>query len=237
MTTGGGGVVPRAQPVPAAPPTTGEVLRHGANVGLGALGLARRAAGRALSRVQPGDRHAPPPTPPTTLELVPGAIAGLALVVERQVRTMLDRAASATADTARIVTRPALVQRALSPIEDRLWQWNEIARREQARNRAEASALIPLIVQQVTENVVAQIDFVRVIEQVPMEEIVSHIDVEALVARIDLAGVIRESTSSLTGEAVDSLRDQGMALDALSARIVDRVLFRRKARKLGVTGR
>jgi cobalamin-dependent methionine synthase I len=187
--------------------------------------------------VQPGDRHAPPPTPPTTLELVPGAIAGLALVVERQVRTMLDRAASATADTARIVTRPALVQRALSPIEDRLWQWNEIARREQARNRAEASALIPLIVQQVTENVVAQIDFVRVIEQVPMEEIVSHIDVEALVARIDLAGVIRESTSSLTGEAVDSLRDQGMALDALSARIVDRVLFRRKARKLGVTGR
>jgi hypothetical protein len=223
--------------VPAAPPTTGDVLRHGANVGLGALGLARRAAGRALSRVQPGDRHAPPPTPPTTLELVPGAIAGLAIVVERRMRAMLETAASVTADTTRAATRPAVVQRTLRPFEDRLWQWNEIARREQARNRAEASAIIPLIVQQVTENLVAQLDFVRIVEQLPMEDIVSHIDVEALVARIDLTGVIRESTSSITGEAIDSLRDQGMALDALSARIVDRLLFRKAPRKVDVAGR
>ena len=34
--------------MPAAPPSAGDVLRHGANVGFGALGLARRAVGTAL---------------------------------------------------------------------------------------------------------------------------------------------------------------------------------------------
>jgi hypothetical protein len=150
---------------------------------------------------------------------------------------VLSGAASASANTARVVTRPAVVQRALRPLEDLLWSWNEIARREQARNRAEASAVIPLIVQQVTENVIAQIDFVRLVEQIPMEEIVSHVDVEAIVARVDLAGVIRESTSSLTAEAIDALRDQGMALDALGAKIVDRLLFRKRPRQLDVARR
>ncbi len=187
--------------------------------------------------MQPGDRHAPPPTPPTTVDLLPGALAGMVLMAERRMRGVLNGAASATAGTARAVARPAIVQRALRPVEDLLWSWNEVARREQARNRAEASAIIPLIVQQVTENVIAQIDFVRVVEQVPIEEIVAHVDVEAIVARVDLAGVIRESTSSLTAEAVDALRDQGMGLDALSAKIVDRLLFRKRPRKLDVAAR
>ena len=71
----------------------------------------------------------------------------------------------------------------------------------------------------------------------PIEEIVAHVDVEGIVSRIDLVGVIRESTSSLTAEAVDVLRDQGMGLDALSAKIVDRLLFRKRARKVDVAAR
>ena len=71
-------------------------------------------------------------------------------------------------------------------------------RREQLRNQAQASALIPVIVQQVTENVIAQLDFVRIVEQIPVDDIAAAIDVEAIVQRIDLGGVIRESTASLT---------------------------------------
>jgi hypothetical protein len=234
VTWEGRAVVPKAQPVPAAPPSAGDVLRHGANVGLGALGLARRAAGAAIARVQPTDRATPPPLPPSTIDLVPGAIVGMAIVAERRVRDVAVGAAAGTASAARVVTRPVLVQRALRPLEDLVWRWNEVARREQARNRAEASALIPLIVQQVTENVLAQLDLVALVEQVPMEEIVAHIDLEAIVARIDLGGVIRESTAGLTTEVVDSLREGGMALDGFSARVVDRLLFRKQARRLDV---
>jgi hypothetical protein len=224
-------VVPRAQPVPAAPPGFADVMRHGAQVGLGALGLARRAMGTMLSRVQPPSH---PPTPPTTMELVPGALAGVVLVAERRVRASLAVAASSTTDIARAATRPALVQRSMRPFEDWIWRMNEIARREQARNRAEASALLPMIVQQVTENVLAQLDLVRIVEQVPIEDIVEHVDLEAIVQRIDLGGVIRESTAGVGAEAVDALRSQGIALDSFSAKMVDRILFRRKPRQLEV---
>jgi hypothetical protein len=231
VTAEGQNLVPRAQPVPAAPPRMADVVRHGASVGLGAFSLARRAAGTALGRMHPA---AQPPQPPSTADLVPGAIAGVAIIVERRVRILVSALVSGAAGAARAASQPAIVQRALRPIEDRIWSLNEVARREQARNRAEAAALIPLIVQQVTENVVAQIDFVRVVEQVPIEEIVEHLDVEAIVARIDLGGVIRESTATMTTEVVDALRDQGMALDGFSARVVDRLLFRRRPRQLDV---
>jgi hypothetical protein len=206
-------------------------MRHGAQIGFGALGLARRAMGTMLSRVQPPSR---PPTPPTTVDLIPGAIAGAALLVERRVRASLAVAASSSADVARAATRPTLVQRALRPIEDWVWNMNEIARREQARNRAEASALVPMIVQQVTENLIAQLDLVRIVDQLPIEEIAAHLDVEAIVQRIDLGGVIRESTAGVGAEAVDALRSQGVALDAFSAKMVDKILFRRKPRQLEV---
>jgi hypothetical protein len=224
-------MVPRAQPVPAAPPGFSDVVRHGTQVGFGALGLARRAMGTMLSRVQPPSR---PPTPPSTIDLVPGALAGVVLVVERRVRASLAVAASSGADVARAASRPVLVQRALRPVEDWIWSMNEIARREQTRNRAEAAALIPMIVQQVTENVLAQLDLVRIVEQVPIEDIVEHVDLEAIVQRIDLGGVIRESTAGVGAEAVDALRSQGVALDTFSAKMVDKILFRRKPRQLEV---
>ena len=46
--------------------------------------------------------------------------------------------------------------------------------------------------------------------------------------------MIRESTASITTEAVDALREQGMALDTFAARVVDRVLFRKRPRTLDV---
>jgi hypothetical protein len=122
------------------------------------------------------------------------------------------------------------VRRALRPLEDALWHWNEVARREQSRNQAQAAALIPVIVQQVTENVISQIDFVRLVEQVPVDDIVGAIDVEAIVQRVDLGGVIRESTMSLTMETVDAVRSQSIALDHFTGRVVDRLLFRKQAR-------
>jgi len=212
------------------------VLRHGANVGFGALGLARRAMGTAFARLQPTERRSPI-TPPSTLDLVPGALAGLALVAERRVRSVVVGVASGTASTARVVARPVVVQRALRPVEDLLWNWNEVARREQARNRAEASAVLPMLIQQVTENVIAQLDLPRIVSQIPIEDIVDKVDIEAIVARIDLGGVIRESTVGLTTEAVDALREQGMALDTFAARVVDRLLFRKRPRSLDLGAR
>ena len=224
-------MVPSAVPVPAAPPAVGDVVRHGVNVGFGALGLARRAVGLALARTASASTPAPP-SPPTTADLVPGAIVGLGILVERRVRALGEAVVHGASGVARAAGGPRVVQRAMRPLEDRLWSWNEVARREQARNRAEAAAVMPVLVQQVAENVIAQLDFERIVRQIPVEDIVAQVDVEAVVARIDLGGVIRESTATVGAEAIDALRDQGMALDAFSARVVDRVLFRKRPRQI-----
>jgi len=216
--------------VPGAPPAMGDVVRHGVNVGFGALGLARRAVGVALARTTTPTQPAPP-TPPTTGDLLPGAVVGLGILVERRVRAVVEAMISGAGDVAKAAGSQAVVRRALRPVEDALWNWNEVARREQARNRAEAAAIVPLLVQQATENVIAQLDFERIVRQIPVEDIVAQIDIEAVVARIDLAGVIRESTVTVGGEVVDAVREQGMALDDLSARVVDRLLLRKRPRR------
>ena len=157
----GTGVMPRPMPVPAPPPGLTDVLRRSARLGLGALGLASRAAGSVFARVPDGSA-AEQAEPAGPLALLPGAVLGLAIEAERRAATVVDAVAERTAGVGRRAARPAIVQRALRPVEDALWHWNEVARREQTRNQAQAAALIPVIVQQVTENVIAQIDFVRV---------------------------------------------------------------------------
>lgn len=225
-------VVPRATPVPAPPPGVTDVLRRSARLGLGALGLAGRAAGSVFARVPDTAAGSPDPEPGLAA-LLPGAVLGLALEAEKRAAAVVDTVATHTAGVVSAAGKPAIVQRALRPLEDRLWHWNEVARREQHRNQAQASALIPVIVQQVTENVIAQLDFVRIVEQLPMDDIAAAIDVEAIVQRIDLGGVIRESTASLTMETVDAVRSQGITIDAWTARIVDRVLLRKQPRDTG----
>ena len=238
MTTGepeqGREVVPRVEPVPAPPPGVSDVLRRSTQLGLGALGLAGRAAGSFFARVP--DQSAPGDLEPGPLALVPGAVLGLAIQAERRAEQVVDVIAEHTAGVARTVAKPKMVQRALRPVEDRLWQLNEVARREQTRNQAQAAALIPVIVQQVTENVIAQLDFVRIVEQVPVDDIVAALDIEAIVGRVDLGGVLRESTANLTVETVDAVRSQGIALDQFTARIVDKVFFRKGPRDLEVDG-
>jgi hypothetical protein len=232
--TPGASMIPLATPVPAPPPGITDVLRRSARLGLGALGLASRAAGSVFARVPepgPGQHGVPEPGP---LSLLSGAVLGLAIEAERRAAVVVDAVAERTGSVGRTVARPAIVQRALRPVEDALWHWNEVARREQTRNQAQAAAVIPLIVQQVTENVIAQIDFVRVVEQIPVDDIAAAVDVEAIVQRIDLGGVIRESTMGLTMETVDAVRSQGIALDHFTGRIVDRLLLRRKPRDVEI---
>jgi hypothetical protein len=225
----GTGVIPRPTPVPAPPPGVTDVLRRSAQLGLGALGLVSRAAGSVFARVPDGSA-AEQAEPAGPLALLPGAVLGLAIEAERRAATVVDAVAERTAVVGRRAAQPAIVQRALRPVEDALWHWNEVARREQTRNQAQAAALIPVIVQQVTENVIAQIDFVRVVEQIPMDDIAGAIDVEGIVQRIDLGGVIRESTMGLTTEAIDGVRTRGIELDGALARLVDRFIFRGRER-------
>lgn len=87
-----------------------------------------------------------------------------------------------------------------------------------------------------------------VLDRVDVDEIVQAADIEAIVDRvpivaiadyvideIDLPQIIRDSTSGIAGEALDSVRRQGVGADLLLSGLVDRVI-RRRERNLDAPG-
>lgn len=88
-----------------------------------------------------------------------------------------------------------------------------------------------------------------VIDRVDIDELVAQADIDAIVDRIpviplanyvieeiDLPQIIRESTGGIATDAVNTIRVQGVGADQLVSRIVDRMLLRRRKRKVDVPG-
>jgi hypothetical protein len=103
------------------------------------------------------------------------------------------------------------------------------------------------IVERVDVDAIAgRIDLDAIASRIDLDAIVARVDLDAMVGRIDLAGlteqvidevdlgeIIRESSSTMATETVDALRVQGMRVDGLVSRIVDRILFRQGERQTG----
>jgi hypothetical protein len=105
------------------------------------------------------------------------------------------------------------------------------------------------------DQVVARVDLDAVAQRIDLDAIVNRIDLDAIVARVDinailarvdipalteevidevdLGEIIRESSSTMASETVDALRVQGMRVDGLVSRIVDRILLREGQRQTG----
>ena len=96
------------------------------------------------------------------------------------------------------------------------------------------------------DRIVDRIDIDAIAARIDLEAIVARVDVDAVVARVDLPGlteqvieevdlgeIIRESSSTMASETVDALRVQGMRVDGLVSRVVDRILLRDGQRQTG----
>jgi hypothetical protein len=94
--------------------------------------------------------------------------------------------------------------------------------------------------------IVRRIDLDAIVGRIDLDAIVARVDIDAILARVDLPGlteqvidevdlgeIIRESSSTMASETVDALRVQGMRVDGLVSRIVDRVLQREGQRQTG----
>jgi hypothetical protein len=91
-----------------------------------------------------------------------------------------------------------------------------------------------------------RIDLDAIVQRIDLDSIVARVDIDAILARVDLPGlteqvidevdlgeIIRESSSTMASETVDALRVQGMRVDGLVGRIVDRILQREGQRQTG----
>jgi hypothetical protein len=109
---------------------------------------------------------------------------------------------------------------------------------------------IDAIVSQVDIDAVAKrIDMDAIVERIDIDAIVSRVDVEAILRRLDLVAIaeevvngidlpeiIRESTGSMASDVVRDARMQSIDADVAIARVVDRVIRRRRARRTDAPG-
>ena len=89
------------------------------------------------------------------------------------------------------------------------------------------------------EALLARIDADALVSRVDADGLIRRVDVDALLHRIDLGpivaevltevdvgSIVRESTGSITGDAVDGARLTAMRLDGFVGRVADRILLR-----------
>ena len=109
---------------------------------------------------------------------------------------------------------------------------------------------VDAIVSQVDLDAIAKrIDVDAIVERIDIDTIVNRVDVDAIVRRLDLVGlaeevvngidlpeIIRESTGSMASDVVRDARMQSIDADVAIARLVDRVLRRRRARRTDAPG-
>ena len=94
-----------------------------------------------------------------------------------------------------------------------------------------------------------RIDVDAIVERIDVDAIVSRVDVDAIVRRLDLVAlaeevvngidlpeIIRESTGSMASDVVRDARMQGIDADVAIARVVDRIIRRRRARLTDAPG-
>jgi hypothetical protein len=109
---------------------------------------------------------------------------------------------------------------------------------------------IDAIVSQVDIDAIAKrIDVDAIVERIDVDTIVSRVDVDAIVRRLDLVAlaeevvngidlpeIIRESTGSMASDVVRDARMQSIDADVTIARVVDRIIRRRRARLTDAPG-
>jgi hypothetical protein len=114
-------------------------------------------------------------------------------------------------------------------------------------NQIAARIELDEIVDRIDVDAIAKrIDLDTIVRRIDLDAIVARVDIEAVLARVDLPGlteqvidevdlgeIIRESSSTMATETVDALRAQGMRVDGLVSRIVDRILQRDGQRETG----
>jgi hypothetical protein len=89
--------------------------------------------------------------------------------------------------------------------------------------------------------IVGKLDIDAIVDRVDIDAIVRRLDLvslaEEIVNGIDLPEIIRESTGSMASEVVRDVRMQSIDADVAIARIVDRIIRRRRARRTEILGK
>jgi len=223
-----------------------QAVRVAVGTTLAAAALTAKALQRSRSLPGAIQRRAEP----SLLALVPGAVLGWSLSGARRASALATSALDTVGAPVVRAIAPAVrpleepFRRALAD-SDRKWREAEVESMQAAA--AFARELEPQIVRAALEpldltslvgesvdldELAEKIDVDRVAERLDLEAIIQKLDlpklVEEVLAEIDVADLIRQSTGTLTGDAIDEVRYVSVDADRVVGRLVDRVIRRRR---------
>ena len=178
------------------------------------------------------------PTPPDAVEAlreILGSSLGLATYTATTVVSLVEQAITSTVGGVVNAAMDRAVPLIADAILERLDLTDLVLQRVDLRRVVESTLdemdLTSLVLQRVDVNaIVGAADIDAVIDRVPIVTIADYV-----IDEIDLPQIIRDSTSGVAGEALDSVRRQGVGADMLLAGFVDRIV-RRRARDLDAPG-
>jgi hypothetical protein len=195
----------------------------------------------------------PVPTGPNPLGLAAGAAVGLTM----QVSEAAIHAATSLAHTAGPVlswfASPAMVRRRLTDVGSRAEELNDRWSQERPASEEAATSFAKRLLPELTSAILDQLDLTqiaidhldigKIVDSIDLDAIVKKVDLNAAIDGVDLVGIvgkvmseidlpelIRESTGAVTSETVRTVRMRSADADQLLARVVDRVLLRKRER-------
>jgi len=189
--------------------------------------------------------------------LVPSACFGAARATQQVAFRIAGAGANASVAAANVVLSTPPMRGPVAFVEARVQglasYGDEQRRADTVRARSlldRAEGALAVVMQRAVElmpieAILARVDVNALVGSVDLDAVLARVDFDALLTRLDLPALInevlseiqlgdliQESTSGIATDARDAVRLQAHSADDLLARVVDRILFRRRPRDL-----
>ena len=172
-----------------------------------------------------------PPSPVEALREILTSSLGLATYTATTMVSLVEQTVTSTVNAALDRLVPAIADAVVARLDltDLVIDRVDLAR--VVNSTLDEMDLTTLVLDRVdVDAIVGAADIDAIVDRVPIAAIADYV-----IDEIDLPQIIRDSTSGVAGEALDSIRRQGVGADMLLSRVVDSVI-RRRERNLDAPG-
>jgi hypothetical protein len=177
----------------------------------------------------------PAPNPVDTLRHLVTNTWGMATMTATTLAALVEQTVAVTVGSAVNAALDRLVPQIADAIIERI-DLTDVVLEQVDLHRIVVRALDSL---DLTEVVLERVDVNAIVEQADIDAVIDRVPILPLanyvIDEINLPQIIRDSTSGIAGDALNTMRRQSAGADDLLSRIVDRATFR-KGRKLDAPG-
>lgn len=178
----------------------------------------------------------PPPSPLEALREVVSSSVGMATYTASTLVSLVEQTVTTAVTTSVNAALDRLVPSIADAIIERI-DLTQVVIEQVDLHRVITSALDTL---DLTELVLDRVDVDAIVAEADIEAVIDRVPIIPLanyvIDEIDLPQIIRDSTSGIAGDAVNTVRRQSRGADEVVSRLADRIVLRRRGRRVDAPG-